>query len=261
MLAVLSPAKSLNLEPVAREVPVTEPMLMKDASSLMRTARGLTQKKIRELMGISPDLAKLNYDRYRNFELPFTIDNALPSALTFNGDVYRGLSARTLADDDLVWAQDHVAILSGMFGVLRPMDLVQPHRMEMGTKLETRRGKNLYDFWGDKVTKRLSSMLAEHEAPTLVNLASQEYFKVVRPKKLNAPVLTCEFHDWKKGTEPNVISFCAKYARGLMARHLIEERVDDPEGLKDFAVERYRFVPEQSTGDRLVFGRPFVPAT
>jgi len=260
MLAVLSPAKSLNLDPVARDAPATEPALMKDATSLMRTARGLTQTKIRELMGISADLAKLNYDRYRSFELPFSEDNALPAALTFNGDVYRGLSARTLADDDLVWAQDHVAILSGMFGVLRPMDLVQPHRLEMGTRLETRRGKNLYDFWGDKVTKQLAAKLAEHEQPCLVNLASQEYFKVVRPKKLKAPVVSCEFHDWKRGTEPNVISFCAKYARGLMARFIIEERVDEVEGLKDFAGERYRFVPEQSSEDRLVFGRPFVPA-
>lgn len=260
MLAVLSPAKSLNLDPVVREAPATEPVLMKDATSLMRTARGLTQTKIRELMGISADLAKLNYERYRSFELPFTEDNALPAALTFNGDVYRGLSARSLADDDLQWAQDHIAILSGMFGVLRPMDLVQPHRLEMGTRLKTRRGKNLYDFWGDKVTKRLAAMLADHEAPTLVNLASQEYFKVVRPQKLSAPVVTCEFHDWKKGTEPNVISFCAKYARGLMARYIIEERIDRPEGLKEFAIERYRFVPEQSDDRRLIFGRPFVPA-
>ncbi|MEM6788368.1 MAG: peroxide stress protein YaaA [Myxococcota bacterium] len=258
MLAVLSPAKSLNLDPIDAAAPATAPALMDDARSLMRTARGLTQKKIRALMGVSADLAKLNYDRYRSFELPFTPDNALPAALTFDGDVYRGLSARTLADDDLVWAQDHVAILSGLFGVLRPLDLVQPHRLEMGTRLKTRRGTNLYAFWGDRVTDRLNATLEGHDVPVLVNLASQEYFKVVRPARLAAPVVTCAFHDWKQGQEPNVISFCAKYARGLMARFIIEQRVDRPKGLRDFALERYAFVPDQSTDDHLVFGRPFV---
>jgi uncharacterized protein len=260
MLAVLSPAKSLNLEPVELGIDTTEPALMKDAGALMRTTRNLSQKKIRDLMGLSADLAKLNFERYRSFEVPFTEDNALPAALTFNGDVYRGLSARTLSEPDLDWAQNHVAILSGLFGVLRPLDLIQPHRLEMGTRLSTRRGTNLYDFWGDRVAKRLGAMLKEHPQPTLVNLASNEYFKVVRTKHLPGPVVTCQFHDWKKGTEPNVISFCAKVARGLMARYIVEQRLDDVAGLRDFAVDRYRFVPKQSSDDVLVFGRKFVPA-
>lgn len=260
MLAVLSPAKSLNLDPVDAPLPVTEPALMKDASSLMRTTRNLSQKRIRELMSLSPDLAKLNYDRYRSFELPFTPDNALPAALTFNGDVYRGLRARELSNEDLDWSQRHVAILSGLFGVLRPLDLIQPHRLEMGTRLPTRRGESLYDFWGDRVAKRLAEMLDGHEDPTLVNLASNEYFKAVKLDRLPGPVVEVVFHDWKKGTEPNVISFCAKYARGLMARYIIERRIDRVDGLRDFAEERYRFQPAASTERTLVFGRKFVPA-
>lgn len=260
MLAVLSPAKSLNLDPVEEPLPTTEPALMKDASSLMRTTRNLSQKRIRELMSLSPDLAKLNYERYRSFELPFTPDNALPAALTFNGDVYRGLRARELSEGDLDWAQSHVAILSGLFGVLRPLDLIQPHRLEMGTRLPTRRGKSLYDFWGDRVAKRLAVMLDGHDDPTLVNLASNEYFKAVKRKRLPGPVVEVVFHDWKKGKEPNVISFCAKYARGVMARYIVEQRVDRVDGLRDFAEERYRYQPNASTEDRLVFGRKFVPA-
>ena len=211
-------------------------------------------------MSLSQDLAKLNYDRYRSFELPFTPKNALPAALTFNGDVYRGLKARELSEEDLDWSQNHVAILSGMFGVLRPLDLIQPHRLEMGTRLATRRGKNLYDFWGDRVAKRLATVLEDHEDNTLINLASNEYFKAVRTKRLPGPVVEIVFHDWKKGKEPNVISFCAKYARGLMARFIISERIDRVDGLKDFALERYRFQPDASTQDRLVFGRKFVAA-
>lgn len=260
MLAVLSPAKSLNLDPVDVSVPATEPAMMKEAEMLMKTTRGLSQKKIRELMNLSADLAKLNYDRYRSFELPFDEGNALPAALTFDGDVYKGLDARSLSDEDLAWAQDHVAILSGMFGVLRPLDLVQPYRLEMGTKLPTRRGKNLYQFWGEGPAKYLRAQLEQHEDPTLVNLASNEYFKAVKPKALGLPIVECVFHDWKQGKEPNVISFCAKRARGLMARFMIEERVDRVEGLKDFAVDRYAFQPKASSEDRLVFGRKFVPA-
>ncbi len=260
MLAVLSPAKNLNTDPVALDVPTTQPALMKEATSLMRTARGLSQRKIRELMNISADLAKLNYERYRSFELPFSEDNALPSALMFNGDVYRGLSARTLSRDDLVWAQDHVAILSGMFGVLRPLDLLQPYRLEMGTRLKTRRGTNLYSFWGDHITKQLSQTLKNHQDPTLVNLASGEYFKSVKTKKLKTPVIECVFHDWKdKARTPNVISFMAKVARGAMARFIVEQRIDHVAGLKDFQVDRYRFQPKASSDTRFVFGRKFVP--
>ncbi len=259
MLAVLSPAKSVNLEPARVDVTATQPVFMKQAASLMRTARGLSQKRIRELMDISADLAKLNYERYRSFELPFDTHNALPAALMFDGDVYRGLSARTLSANDLVWAQERVAILSGMFGLLQPLDLVQAHRLEMGTRLSTRRGKNLYEYWGDSIRKRLHSMLSDHDDPTLINLASVEYFKAARANKLKQPVIQCVFHDYKDDARsPNIISFMAKYARGLMARYLIEQRLDRAEGLKDFAVDRYRFDAKRSTDETWVFGRRFI---
>jgi len=262
MLAVLSPAKSLDESPPPFEVPATQPALMKDAESLMRTSRGLTQKKLMELMNISPDLAKLNYHRFRSFELPMTKDNAIPSSMMFAGDVYRGLDARSLRRADLEWAQDHVAILSGLYGILRPLDLVQPYRLEMGTSLKTRRGTSLYQFWGDKIAERVDAMVEDHEDPTLVNLASNEYFKSIPKKALKAPVVTCRFEDWKDAKKkPRVVSFLAKYARGAMARFLIEQRVDRVEGLKDFDVDGYAYVPDRSTDDQLVFGRVFTPAS
>lgn len=260
MLAVLSPAKSLDPTPAPGSLAPSTPALLDDAQQLMKTTRGLTQKKIRELMNLSADLAKLNYDRYRSFELPMTPDNALPAALTFNGEVYRGLDARSLSAKDLHWAQDHVAILSGLFGILRPLDLVQPYRLEMGTRLANRRGKNLYEFWGDRIANEINERTAEHADRTLVNLASNEYFKAVKKKALEGPVVECVFEDWKESPdEAKVISFMAKHARGLMARYLIEERVDRVEGLKDFALERYKLVKKRSTDERLIFSRKFIP--
>lgn len=262
MLAVLSPAKSLRLDPVSLDLPLSLPAFMKDASSLMRTARGLSQLRIRELMSISSELAKLNYERYRSFELPFSDDNALPAALMFDGDVYRGLAARELDADSLLWSQDHLAILSGMFGLLRPLDRIQPYRLEMGTRLKTRRGANLYAFWGQSLGKHVQACLSDHSDPTLVNLASNEYFKALQARKLKLPVVTCVFHDYKdEARTPKVISFLAKRARGMMARFIIEERVDRVAGLKDFKAERYRFRPEISDESTLVFGRRFVPAS
>ncbi len=262
MLAVLSPAKNLDLDPASMpRPPSTQPALMKDAESLMRTTRGLSQKKIRELMKLSPELAKLNYDRYRAFELPFTDDNALPAAMIFNGDVYRGLRAREMSAADLEYAQSHLAILSGLYGLLRPMDLTQPYRLEMGTRLKTRRGTNLYQFWGDRVAKELAAQLAEHDDDTLVNLASNEYFKVVG-KRFSRPIVECVFEDWKTHEdEGKVISFMAKVARGSMARFMITERIDRVEGLKDFALDRYAFAPSASSESRYVFRRKFIPVS
>lgn len=260
MLAVISPAKNLDLSPVEPEIDTTRPQLMADAESLMKSARGLTQTKIRELMGLSASLAKLNYERYRAFELPFTDDNAQPAAFIFNGDVYRGLRARELSPEDLEYAQQHLAILSGMYGLLRPLDLMQAYRLEMGTRLQTRRGKNLYEFWGDRVARRLDAALEGHDDDTLVNLASNEYFKVVRPGHFARPIVECVFEDWKVTPEDGkVISFMAKLARGTMARYMITERVDRVEGLQDFHADRYRFAAKVSTATRLVFRRKFVP--
>ena len=261
MLALLSPAKSLDFTPSSIDVQPTQPVLMKDAMSLMGTARGLTQKKLRELMKLSPDLAKINYDRFRSFELPFDVDNALAAGLAFDGAVYKGLNARGLSREDLEWSQGHLAILSGLFGLLRPLDLMQPYRLEMGTKLKTRRGRTLYDFWGDRITKEIRRTVADHEDPTLVNLASGEYFKVVQHKRLKTPVLECVFEDWKeREDEGRVIAFLAKHARGAMARYMITERIDRVEGLKDFRVDRYAFQPARSTDRRWIFSRKFVPA-
>ncbi len=261
MLAVLSPAKALDFSAPDSGLALTPttPELMQDATSLMRTARGLSQTQIRELMSISPDLAKLNYERYRSFELPFTEDNALGAALAFNGEVYRGLGARSLGADDLQWAQDRVAILSGLFGLLRPLDLIQPYRLEMGTSLKTRRGANLYRFWGDKIAKRIDTLTEEHVDPTLVNLASNEYFKAVDRNALKAEVITCIFEDYKKDpNEGKVISFLAKQARGMMARYIIEERIDQRAGLKDFTAGRYQLDAARSTNERLIFKRKFI---
>ena len=261
MIAVLSPAKKLNLTPSAIKLRTTQPSLMADAESLMNTTRGLSQTKISELMSLSKDLAKLNYDRYRAFELPFSEANALPAVMAFNGDVYRGLDARGLGERELDWAQDHIAILSGLYGLLRPLDLMQAYRLEMGTRLPTRRGKNLYEFWGRRVANELNAALEKHEDDTLVNLASNEYFKVVGAKSFERPIVECVFEDWKqRADEGRVISFMAKMARGSMARFIITERVDHVAGLKDFAHDRYRFTPKASSETRLVFRRKFIPA-
>jgi cytoplasmic iron level regulating protein YaaA (DUF328/UPF0246 family) len=260
MLAVLSPAKALDFSPVPVPVQATEPALIDDAQVLMRTTRALTQKRIRELMSLSADLAKLNHERYRSFELPFNASNALPAGLAFNGDVYRGLDARSLGADELEWAQQRLAILSGLFGLLRPLDLIQPYRLEMGTRLKTRRGANLYAFWGDRIAAQLQQCLADHDDPTLVNLASNEYFKAARAKSLKTPVVECVFEDWKQHPdEGKVIGFLAKYARGLIARYMITQRLDRVDGLKDFKVDRYEFQAARSTDERWVFSRRFIP--
>ena len=260
MLAVLSPAKALDFSAPEISIPATEPALMQDASMLMRTTRGLSQKRIRELMNLSPELAKVNYERYHSFSLPFTDDNALPASLAFNGDVYRGLDARSLSTDDLLWSQDRLAILSGLFGLLRPLDLIQPYRLEMGTRLKTRRGENLYAFWGERIAKQIKIQLTDHDDPTLVNLSSNEYFKATKSKTLKTPIIECVFEDWKtKPNEGTVIGFLAKYARGLMARYIVTERIDRVEGLKDFDRDRYRFQAARSTQHRWVFARKFVP--
>lgn len=260
MLAVLSPAKTLDLSPLQLRLPTTEPALMDDAAVLMRTTRGLTRKRIGELMNLSPELAKLNHERFQSFELPFRDDNAWPAALAFNGGVYRGLDARSLSNVELTWAQDRIAILSGLFGLLRPLDLIQPYRLEMGTRLKTRRGTNLYAFWGERITKVLRARLQGHADPTVVNLASNEYFKAVRDRALGLPVLECVFEDWKAHPEEGrVVGFLAKYARGLMARYIITERIERAEDLKHFDRERYRYQPARSTGTRYVFAREFVP--
>ncbi|MCP4499985.1 MAG: peroxide stress protein YaaA [Deltaproteobacteria bacterium] len=260
MLALLSPAKALDPSPPPFDVDTTSPALMTQSEVLMQTTSKLSKNQIQDLMHLSETLAKLNWDRYRSFSLPFTDSNSLPAVFTFNGEVYRGLDARSLDAKALVWAQDHLGILSGLYGLLRPLDLMQPYRLEMGTKLKNPRGKNLYEFWDTGIAHHLDKHLEGHDDKSVVNLASNEYFKSVKTNSLCAPVVTCVFEDWKTHRdEGKVISFTAKHARGLMARFMIQERIDHVEGLKDFNLARYAFRKDRSTDDKYVFSRKFIP--
>ncbi|MFC0632466.1 peroxide stress protein YaaA [Brevundimonas balnearis] len=252
MLIVLSPAKRLDFSEPALSVAPTRPRMADDIASLAKTAKRQTKADLRRLMGISDDLARLNRERFQAFD-PAS-DEGLPAALAFAGDVYQGLEARTLDAEALAFAQDRVRILSGLYGVLRPLDLIQPYRLEMGTRLKTRRGASLYDFWGDRISKLLNADAEGHADPTLVNLASQEYFGAVDAKALKLPVVTPQFREAKDG-ESRIISFFAKKARGTMARFAIDARVERAEDLKRFDRDGYRFDPDASTESDWIFIR------
>lgn len=253
MLILLSPAKRL-IEPPAAAAPHTRPALLDDANALADVARRLSSVDLQALMGISEALGDLNHARFQQMEGEPTPDNARQAILSFAGEVYQGLDAGTLSAEDLAWAQDHVAILSGLYGVLRPLDLVQPYRLEMGTSLDNPRGADLYAWWGDRVTEELG----RREADTIVNLASTEYFRVVRPKRLQARVVTPVFQDVKDG-KARTLGFFAKKARGMMTRWAIERRITDADALKTCDAGGYTVVPEASTGTRWVFRRPQPP--
>lgn len=254
MLVLLSPAKSLDWSPVGVET--TTPRLMKDTGVLRRVAKRLKPADLRALMGISEKLAALNHDRFQAMTGEPEPEVARPAALAFNGDTYLGLDARTLSADELAWAQDHVAILSGLYGALRPLDAIEPYRLEMGTRLKTRRGATLYDFWGDRVTKLLNQQLGNNGV--VVNCASNEYFKVVDPSRLTGRVITPVFHEeWDGKRKP--ISFYAKRARGMMARFIIQNRVTDPDELQRFDLDGYAYQPGASTPDKPLFSRPKPP--
>jgi len=246
MLLLLSPAKSLDTTPLAVPRAATLPDFIPESTRLAREMRRLGPRDLSKIMGISDPLAALNATRFETWTPEFTDDNSKQAVLAFNGDVYEGLAAATLDDAGLAWTQDHVRILSGLYGVLRPLDRMQPYRLEMGTRLkdtkvEAEIGPNLYEFWGDKVTRKLNEALAKQAgAPVVVNCASEEYFKVVKPKVLAARLVTPVFEDWKGG-KFKIISFYAKRARGLMARYLVDGRVTDVEALKHFDIEGYAF--------------------
>ena len=257
MLYLLSPAKSLDYEtpvPARAAQAATEPPFMARSAELIATLRRRSAAEIGVLMNLSPALATLNVERYQAWSPTFTAANSKPAAFAFNGDVYGGLDARTLRPADLAWAQDHVAILSGLYGVLRPLDRLQPYRLEMGTRLATAHGVNLYAYWGDTLAQHLNERAAADASPVIVNLASMEYFKAVDRAALRPRVIDCVFEEWKGGRY-KVISFFAKRARGLMARHAIRKRVGTPAGLKKFDAEGYRFEAAASEPDRLVFRR------
>ncbi|MBY5993440.1 peroxide stress protein YaaA [Ferrimonas balearica] len=254
MLAVISPAKNLDFDTPPHVDAHTQPQMLDHAELLMESCRRLTPADLASLMKLSDKLAGLNAARFAQWQPPFTPDNAKPAVLAFNGDVYTGLEAGTLSDDQLAYAQQHLRILSGLYGLLRPLDLMQAYRLEMGTKLANARGKDLYAFWDHHITEALNAALAAQGDSVLINLASNEYFKAVKPKALEARVITPVFKDWKNG-QYKIISFYAKKARGLMARYLIEQRPTQPQDLEAFDYAGYRFSAEQSNADTMVFLR------
>ena len=254
MLFLLSPAKSLDYESALPPVKASEPQFVPQSTELISTLKKKSPKQIAELMDLSQALAQLNVDRYKAWSPTFTEANARPAVLAFNGDVYEGLDAKSLKPKELQWAQDHVAILSGLYGVLRPLDLMQPYRLEMGTALANPKGANLYKYWGAQIANHINERLAQDKQPIVVNLASQEYFKSVDRKALQARVIDCVFEDYKGG-KYKVISFMAKRARGLMTRYAITHKAATPKALEGFDLEGYALAPAASDVDRLVFRR------
>ncbi|SDD07464.1 peroxide stress protein YaaA [Paraburkholderia lycopersici] len=254
MIIVLSPAKSLDYDTPAHIETHTIPDFVDDAAELIEGLRRLSPQQIGSLMSISDPLARLNFQRYADWSKQFSQANAKQAVLAFNGDVYEGLDAKSLSSADLDYAQQHVRVLSGLYGLLRPLDLLQPYRLEMGTRFENARGKDLYAFWGERITHALNAQLERKGARVLVNCASNEYFKAVKPKKLAAPVITPVFEDWKGGRY-KIISFHAKRARGLMARYAVENRIAEPEALRAFDVEGYAFDASASNDSTYVFRR------
>jgi uncharacterized protein len=258
MLVVLSPAKNLDFDSPATTESFTQHEMLDDSSELIKHCRKLSPAKIASLMKISDKLAGLNADRFDSWRTPFDIDNAKQAVLAFNGDVYAGLDANSLSQQDLEYAQKHLRILSGLYGVLRPLDLMQAYRLEMGTKLDTGEHKNLYQFWDKRVTDKLNQAIQEQGDNVLVNLASNEYFKVVKPKALNADIYTPVFQDYKNG-QYKVISFFAKKARGMMARYIIENRLTEVSQLQSFDMAGYQYSAAKSKDKELVFTRDEQP--
>jgi cytoplasmic iron level regulating protein YaaA (DUF328/UPF0246 family) len=254
MLFVISPAKALDYETPAHIKTFTQPLFVEQASELIAVLREKSPQQVAELMDLSDQLAGLNAARYQAWSPKFTAKNSKQAVLAFDGDVYGGLDAKTLGEDELDWLQQHLCILSGLYGVLRPLDRMQPYRLEMGTRLKTDKGSNLYRFWGSQIAEYLNGRARADKSPVLVNLASEEYFKAVDLKALQPRVVNCVFEE-KKGANYKIVSFFAKRARGLMVRYSLQHRAATPEQLKGFDLEGYRFAPAASGPDRFVFRR------
>lgn len=252
MKIVISPAKSLNFESKAPTQEFSQPIFLKEADRLNKILKKKSARSLSKLMSVSPALGQLNYERNQSWELPFDISNAKQAVYAFSGEVYRGLDADSIPLEDLNFLQEHLRILSGQYGILKPLDLMQPYRLEMGTKLKVGVKPNLYKFWGDKITKTLNSELEEGEL--FVNLASNEYFKVLQAKNLKVPVITPVFKDYKNGEYKIIMTF-AKLARGLMVRYIVDHKVTTLEGIKGFNYNGYRFDENLSTDTELVFTR------
>lgn len=254
MLLVVSPAKKLDFDTPTATSEYSQPTLLEHSQALIDDCVKLTPDQIASLMKLSDKLAGLNAARFGEWSLPFTPENARQAILAFNGDVYTGLDANSFSDDDFAFAQKHFRILSGLYGLLKPLDLIQAYRLEMGTKLENSRGSNLYHFWGDIITDEVNKALAEQGDEVLINLASTEYFKSVKKKGLNAEIITPQFKDWKNG-QYKMISFFAKKARGLMARYIIQNQITDVEQIKNFDLAGYQFSADLTQGNDWVFTR------
>jgi cytoplasmic iron level regulating protein YaaA (DUF328/UPF0246 family) len=254
MLIFLSPAKSLDYKTPPQVATNTQPAFLKDSEVLIKQLRKLSPADIANLMDLSDPLALLNFNRYADWRLPFTRENAKQAVLAFDGDVYDGLAARTLSAADLDFAQQHVRILSGLYGILKPLDLMQPYRLEMGTKFANKAGKDLYAFWGERLLDAINAELAKMPRAVAVNLASEEYFKAAVGRKINGLLIQPVFEDWKNG-KYKIISFYAKRARGLMTRYAVLNRLDEPEGLKEFDYDGYAFAAEASDDKTWVFRR------
>lgn len=254
MLLVVSPAKNLDYESRLATHTYTQPQLLDESQQLIELCKKLSPSDIASLMKISDKLAGLNAARFGEWTQPFTPDNSRQALLAFNGDVYSGLDAASFSEADFDFAQNHMRILSGLYGLLKPLDLMQAYRLEMGTKLANDRGSNLYQFWGDIITRHLNQALAEQGDDVLINLASNEYFKSVKKKDLSATIITPAFKDWKNG-QYKMISFFAKKARGLMARYIIQNQLTDIEALKSFDLGGYQYSDDLSVGHDWVFTR------
>ncbi|MDM3870426.1 peroxide stress protein YaaA [Porticoccus sp. W117] len=254
MHIIISPAKTLDFETPSKANKHSQTEFLARSAKLIGELRQLAPQDISALMKVSDKIGQLNYDRFQSWKRPFTEKNAKQALLAFKGDVYTGLDAESFTQHDFNWAQKHLRILSGLYGLLKPLDLIQPYRLEMGTKFANQGGKNLYEFWGDALTDALNQELASEKKPVLINLASNEYFKAVNTKSLNAEIITPAFKDFKNG-QYKMISFYAKKARGLMSAYIIKNRLKNPEEIKGFDTAGYYYSPEQSKGNTWVFLR------
>ena len=255
MLVTLSPSKGQDFEEPALSKKYTKPADLKDSELLIKELRKIKSKQLQEMMDISENIADLNVDRYKTFKTPFTTKNAKQAIFAFKGDVYSGLELSSFDEDDYAYAQDHLRILSGLYGCLRPLDLIQPYRLEMKTKLKNERGDNLYQFWDDRITRSINKELKKQKEAVLVNLASNEYFKSVKPKQLEGRLLNINFKETKNG-KTRVVAIFAKRARGMMADYIIRNRIENPEDLKKFRLGGYKFNKDLSDDKQWTFERP-----
>jgi len=253
MIAVLSPSKTLDFETAGAEA-LNSPIFRKQSKELVSELQKKSKKDLMKLMSISEKLGELNYQRYQNFSDRYTTENSKSAVHAFKGDVYLGLEAESLTDKELKFSQEHIRILSGLYGILKPLDKMQPYRLEMGTKLKNKQGKNLYAFWGDQITEALNKEFENHQEKILVNLASQEYFDAINTDKLNARVVNVDFREYRDG-KLRFISFNAKKARGMMARYIIKNKVDSFKKLQVFNMDGYKLQGDSSDDDKLCFVR------